>query len=103
MDLRSDFAFKRIFLAEPRKELLIAFLNELFRGRKIIKDLVYLPQESHGRLLEDRKVIFDLVCTGSDGETFLIEMQRTAQKNFVDRGLFYKTCRKTQKSLAFGM
>ena len=29
-----DFAFKKIFGSEPNKDLLIAFLNEVFRGRK---------------------------------------------------------------------
>lgn len=31
-----DFAFKKIFGSEPNKDLLIAFLNEVFRGRKYI-------------------------------------------------------------------
>jgi hypothetical protein len=34
-----DFAFKKIFGSEPNKDLLIAFLNEVFRGRKHIFDL----------------------------------------------------------------
>ncbi|SDF79118.1 PD-(D/E)XK nuclease family transposase [Mucilaginibacter pineti] len=37
----TDFGFKRIFGTDPNKDLLIAFLNEVFRGRKHIVDLVY--------------------------------------------------------------
>ncbi len=48
IDPLTDFGFKRIFGSEPHKELLIAFLNALFNGRKIIQDLVYNPQESDG-------------------------------------------------------
>jgi|GEM_PF-6599809 len=38
-----EFPFKKIFGSKPNKELLIAFLNELFRGRKDIVDLVRYP------------------------------------------------------------
>ena len=48
IDLLTDFGFKRIFGTEPNKDLLIAFLNELFKGRKVIRDLVYNPQENNG-------------------------------------------------------
>jgi predicted transposase/invertase (TIGR01784 family) len=72
---------------------LIAFLNELFKGRKIIKDLVYNQQENNGPLQHYRKTIFDLTCTGADGETFIIEMQKAEQKFFTDRAIFY-TCSK---------
>lgn len=93
IDPLTDFGFKRIFGSEPNKDLLIAFLNELFRGRKLIKDLVYNPQENNAPAQHYRKTIFDLTCTGADGETFIIEMQRAEQKFFIDRAIFY-TCSK---------
>ncbi|MFT3748867.1 MAG: Rpn family recombination-promoting nuclease/putative transposase [Agriterribacter sp.] len=89
IDPLTDFGFKKIFGSEPNKDLLIAFLNELLRGRKIIKDLVYNPQESSRPAQHYRKAIFDLTCTGADGETFIIEMQRAEQKFFTDRAVFY--------------
>jgi predicted transposase/invertase (TIGR01784 family) len=89
IDPLTDFGFKRIFGSEPNKDLLIAFLNELFKGRKVIKDLVYNPQENGGPAQHFRKTIFDLICTGEDGETFIIEMQRAEQKFIIDRTIFY--------------
>ncbi|MBX3256408.1 MAG: PD-(D/E)XK nuclease family transposase [Chitinophagaceae bacterium] len=89
IDPLTDFGFKRIFGSEPNKDLLIAFLNELFKGRKVIKDLVYNPQENNGPAKHYRKTIFDLTCTGDDGETFIIEMQRAEQHFFTDRAVFY--------------
>ncbi|MCF3108810.1 Rpn family recombination-promoting nuclease/putative transposase [Niabella sp. CC-SYL272] len=89
MDLLTDFGFKKVFGTEPNKDLLIAFLNELFKGRKVIRDLVYNPQEKNGPVKEYRKAIFDLTCTGADGETFIIEVQRAHQKYFTDRAVFY--------------
>jgi len=32
IDPLTDFGFKKIFGSEPNKDLLIAFLNELFKG-----------------------------------------------------------------------
>ena len=46
-----DFAFKKIFGSEPNKDLLIAFLNEVFKGRKHIADLVYNKNEHPGNCL----------------------------------------------------
>lgn len=89
IDPLTDFGFKRIFGSEPNKDLLIAFLNELFKGRKVIKDLVYNPQENSGPAQHFRKTIFDLTCTGADSEIFIIEMQRAEQKFFTDRTIFY--------------
>ncbi len=89
IDPLTDFGFKRIFGSEPNKDLLIAFLNELFKGRKVIKDLVYNPQEKDGPIKGFRKTIFDLTCTGAGGETFIIEVQRADQKFFTDRAVFY--------------
>ena len=84
-----DFAFKKIFGNEPNKDLLIAFLNEVFRGRKHIVDLVYNKNEHPGDLRDEGAAIFDLLCTGDKGERFIIEIQRGRQGYFKERALFY--------------
>ena len=84
-----DFAFKKIFGSEPNKDLLIAFLKEVFRGRKHIVDLVYNKNEHPGDIQEEGTAIFDLICTGDNGERFLIEIQRARQGYFKERALFY--------------
>lgn len=68
IDLLVDFAFKKIFGSEPNKDLLIAFLNEVFRGRKHIIDLEYDKNEHPGDLKDEGNAIFDLLCTGNSGE-----------------------------------
>ena len=40
----TDFGFKRIFGTDPNKELLINFLNSLFDGEEVIKDVKYLSK-----------------------------------------------------------
>jgi predicted transposase/invertase (TIGR01784 family) len=84
-----DFAFKKIFGSEPNKDLLIALLNEVFRGRKHIIDLVYNKNEHPGDIKDEGAVIFDLLCTGNKGERFLIEVQRARQGYIKERALFY--------------
>ena len=34
---------------------------------------------------DDRKAIFDVLCKTEDDKTFLVEMQRGAQKHFFER------------------
>ncbi|MBS5299127.1 MAG: Rpn family recombination-promoting nuclease/putative transposase [Prevotella sp.] len=70
ISLLTDFGFKRIFGSAPNKDLLICFLNSLFNGRQVIKD-VY--------------------CEGENGEKFIVEMQNAYQTYFKDRALFYST------------
>lgn len=89
IDPLTDFGFKRIFGSEPHKDLLIAFLNVLFKGRKVILDLVYNAQESSRPAKHHRKTIFDITCMAANGETFIIEVQRADQKFFTDRAVFY--------------
>ena len=69
-----DFAFKKIFGSDPNKYLLIAFLNEVFRGRKHIVDLIYNKNEHPGDLRDEGAAIFDLLCTGDNGDQFIIEV-----------------------------
>ena len=45
----TDFAFKKLFGTEVNKELLISFLNSLFDGEEIVKDLTYLNAEHPGK------------------------------------------------------
>lgn len=92
IDPLNDFAFKRLFGIEQNKDLLIAFLNEIFKGRKHIVDLVYNNNEHLGELQDIGTTVFDITCTDDRGEQFIIEIQRNKQENFKDRVLFY-TCR----------
>lgn len=91
ISLLTDFGFKRIFGTEPNKELLICFLNSLFEGSKIVKDVKYLNTEHLGESRFDRKAIFDVYCEDERGEKFIVEMQNAYQEFFKDRSIFYST------------
>lgn len=91
ISLLTDFGFKRIFGTAMNKELLICFLNSLFDGKQVVKDLKYLNAENVGDVYTDRKAIFDVYCEGENGEKFIVEMQNAYQTYFKDRSLFYST------------
>lgn len=91
ISLLTDFGFKRIFGSAPNKDLLICFLNSLFNGRQVVKDVKYLNPEHVGDIYTDRKAIFDVYCEGENGEKFIVEMQNAYQTYFKDRALFYST------------
>ena len=91
INLLTDFGFKRIFGTAINKDLLICFLNSLFDGKQVVKDVSYLNPEHVGDVYTDRRAIFDVYCEGENGEKFIVEMQNAYQTYFKDRSLFYST------------
>jgi predicted transposase/invertase (TIGR01784 family) len=91
IDPLTDFGFKHLFGREPSKELLINFLNELFKGKELISELSYTKNERSGMRPKSRTMFFDLTCTGKNGEQFIIEVHRIRQKFFKDRAVYYST------------
>ena len=71
INLLTDFGFKRIFGTAMNKDLLICFLNSLFNGRQVVKDVSYLNPEHVGDVYTDRKAIFDVYCEGENGKKFI--------------------------------
>ena len=87
----TDFGFKRLFGSEFNKELLISFLNALFRGEQDVKDVTYLNSEQLGDRADARRAIFDVYCENQKGEKFIVEMQNVYQEFFKDRTIYYST------------
>ena len=71
----TDYGFKRLFGEEQGK----------------ITKLTYLKNENLGATELNRKAIFDLYCTNEKGEKFIVELQKTKQKFFKDRSIYYST------------
>lgn len=101
IDPLTDWGFKRLFGSEPNKDILKDFLNDLFKGEKCITDISYRSNEHGGDQQESKKAIFDLYCTGDQGEQFIVEMQRGKQTYFRERSVFY-TSRLIQDLLPAG-
>ncbi len=88
----TDYGFKKLFGEEPNKNLLLDFLNELLQDEQgPIISLNYIKNEQLGSSDLDRKAIFDLYCENAAGERFIVELQKSKQRFFKDRTVYYST------------
>ncbi len=87
----TDFGFKKLFINELNKDLLIDFLNEIIQEPDRIRDIHYQPAQQLGIIEGDRKVIFDIFCMNDKGEYLIVEMQKAKQAYFRDRCIYYST------------
>ena len=88
----TDYGFKRLFGEVPNKDLLLDFLNELLKKEQgKITDLQYPKNENLANTELNRKAIFDLYCTNEKGEKFIVELQKSKQKFFKDRTVYYSS------------
>jgi len=91
IDPFTDFGFKHIFGKEENKHLLISFLNDLLDIDDEIVDIEYRNLEKLGLNIIDRRAIFDVFCTDTKNNNFIVELQRSKQRYFKDRALYYTT------------
>ena len=89
VNIMLDKAFKTVF---GKKQVAIDFINAVLEGEHQVKDLTYLDKEIQPEVIEQRTVIFDLLCEDVDGTKFVLEMQNCPQRYFFNRG-FYYICR----------
>ncbi|MGB0522683.1 MAG: Rpn family recombination-promoting nuclease/putative transposase [Flammeovirgaceae bacterium] len=88
----TDYGFKKLFGEEPNKDLLLDFLNELLKEEQgEIREINYIRNEQLSSTELDRKAIFDLYCENERGEKFIVELQKTKQRFFKDRTIYYST------------
>lgn len=87
----TDFGFKKLFGEEASKPLLMDFLNALLPLAYPIAELSFRNAEQLGEGVEERKAVYDIYCQDSQGNYFIVEMQKAKQNFFKDRTLFYTT------------
>ncbi len=83
----TDEGFKRIFGNEINKDMIIRFLNSLLN--ETITDITFRNVEALGICRNDRKAVFDIFCETDKHELIIVEMQKSSQKYFSDRVLYY--------------
>ena len=89
--LLSDAAFKVVVCTPENEKLLIEIIELLLPG-KHLSGITFLNKETHGLVLEEKNVNFDLLCKEEGtGEEFLVEVQNREQHSFRDRVLVYST------------
>ena len=85
----TDVGFKRIFGQEFSKPVLLAFLNSLLEGERVIVNLKLLDKEQIGLAEGDKSLIYDVYCETDTGEYIIVEMQYKSHIRFKERCLFY--------------
>ena len=94
----SDYGWKKIFGSEVSKDLIISFLNEVIQ-QEVIVDITFRNVEMLGLKQDQRRAIFDIFCENEKGEVFIVEMQKSRQKYFSDRVLYYASFAIQQQSM----
>lgn len=88
IDLRNDYAFKRVF-GTPGNEDLLLLLVQAFLPDQNIVSVTLNNQEQMGEGPNSRKAVFDICCTTDNGSIVNVEMQLSNQKNFGERMVYY--------------
>lgn len=89
VNIMLDGGFKAVF---GDKQVAMDFINAALKGEHKVMDITYLDKELVPELIDERTVIFDLLCEDEDGSKFILEMQNCPQRYFFNRG-FYYICR----------
>ena len=87
-----DFIFKRIFGVEESKDILISFLNALFKEYEYlpnIKNIKFSNNENIKDDLENKDSRLDIKATTDSGNAINIEVQTTDTGNLINRGIYY--------------
>ena len=91
VNLRVDYAFKRLFGVEGNEDILIGFLNTVLQSSineeitSLHLDDPHLPREQK----DDKLSILDLRATLNNGIKINIEIQVRDKKDMIERSLFY--------------
>lgn len=87
----TDFGFKKLFGEKDSKESLINFLNDMLPLTEKIVEINFGNTEFLGLSKDSRKSVFDIYCTDSRENHFIVELQNARQEYFKDRTLYYST------------
>ena len=88
---RNDVAFKRVFGTEKNKDILIAMLNAVVKRHlhQPIVEVRYLPTLLDPDVLAKKQSVVDVLCQDEDGCKYIIEMQVSGKRGFVERAQYY--------------
>jgi len=90
LDVKTDFAFKKVFGSADSKDLLISFLNSVieFENKQVITDLTIVDPYNIPMLKGMKDTFVDVKAELDDGSQVIIEMQVLNHEGFEKRVLY---------------
>ena len=90
LDVKTDFAFKKVFGSADSKDLLISFLNSVieFENKRTITDLTIVDPYNIPMLKGMKDTFVDVKAQLNDGSRVIIEMQVLNHEGFEKRVLY---------------
>ncbi len=103
LDVKTDYAFKKVFGSAESKPILISFLNALIgfpKGREVTDLIIVDPYQIP--LLQGMKDTYvDVKATLADGREVIVEMQVLNVKGF-EQGILYNAAKSYSRQLQEG-
>ncbi|POZ52823.1 Rpn family recombination-promoting nuclease/putative transposase [Methylovulum psychrotolerans] len=89
LDIKTDFAFKKVFGSEGSQDILLSFLNSVldFNGR-LITDLIFVDPYNIPMLKGMKDTYVDVKAKLDDGSQVIVEMQVLHHEGFEKRILY---------------
>lgn len=84
-----DISFKKLFGEEDAKDILIGFLNDVFNGERVIKEIFYMNGEILPTYKDSKGSAVDILCRDENGDHYIVEMQLKDHSYFTERMLYY--------------
>ena len=85
----TDVGFKHLFGREVSKDLLLELLRVILGDERSVKRISLLNKEKVPKSMDQKVVIYDILCEDEDGTKFIVEIQNQYQDYFLDRALYY--------------
>ncbi|MDR1208277.1 MAG: Rpn family recombination-promoting nuclease/putative transposase [Holosporales bacterium] len=90
LDPRNDWMFKKTFGSMPNNDILIDFLNAVFKGERApIESITFLPTHQDPEIASLRQTFVDVRCMDVNKNQFIVEMQHYGDSFFMQRACVY--------------
>ena len=89
VDLLKNSGFKAVFGDRNNKDVVMSVINALLPPHRKVMDIKYAPTEHQGPSLSSKEFRYDFMCTGTDGTSFIVEVQRYRDINWFKRCVSY--------------
>lgn len=92
VDLLKNSGFKAVFGDRNNKEVVKSVINALLPAHRKVEHIEYAPTDHQGPTLISKEFQYDFICKGTDGTSFIVEVQRYKDDCWFKRCVSY-TCR----------